>query len=177
MSRPIRFLIAAAVAALSLMPAAALADEIVPPHVTLQSGPEACQLQAVLENFPAGIVDLTFTSPDDEASFPVEFTGEEGGSDLLVTAGPFGPGVWRARVGDVASEGVEVPADCAPETPGGGGATPTTTTPALGGGPSGAAALPFTGAGHVLPMLAAGLGALLLGGASLWRARAGKARA
>ena len=167
MTRPIRRLttiIALAAGLLLAVPAAALAADVVPPRVSLQSGPAACELQAVLENFPAGTVTVRFSSTTHAAvAFPFTFTGEEGGSDRLLTSGPFVAGTWRASVGEQTSGMVQLPVECGPAAA---AATPTPTT-----SQTSQDVLPFTGA-DPWPLATSGAALLILGAVALWHSRA-----
>ena len=148
-------------ATLLVVPATAVAQ--VPPHVTLQTGVHPCELQAVLENWPAGTVDLVFfDTAGHQFTFKVTFTGAEGGSDRLITAGPFGPGVWTAKAGGDASQHIPLGAECDqnPATV----APPTVSATTTG-------QLPFTGTPDPWPWLTSALALLGLGTALIWRGR------
>ena len=165
MTPPIRRLITTAALAAGLLlaaPTAALAADTVPPHVSLQTGPGPCELQAVLENFPAGTVTVRFSSTTHATvAFPFTFTGEEGGSDRLLTSGPFTAGTWRASVGEASSGTVNLPASCGPAST----SAPTITTGATQN------VLPFTGA-DPWPLATSGVALLILGAVALWHSRA-----
>jgi hypothetical protein len=187
---------------LTLLAPAATALASVGPHVTLQTGPGSCELQAVMENFPPGTVQLTFRAAGKTpVRFPVAFTGDEGGSDVLVTAGPFAPGTWTAHATGAQRQGkVTLGDECGPlpasttsttsttvagqggQTPTSSGGTPTIGNPAVTATPSTLAAvpadasnLPFTGTDPARPAALAVI-ALIIGTITLWRLRARKAR-